>query len=170
LASPVRRPLQVDAAESNAAWSFKVRKTAAWDSVEYLNALPEKGRSSTPDYLVELRGFEPMAIAGAVRSRAIPPFAGQCAQPARRPRLLDCDRRPRLGCSPLALLAGVAEVASAECREALALIGPSLLHARALVVAPRRAEAERADRIRHIEHVGRVELTSRASSRGTYTR
>jgi hypothetical protein len=26
----------VDAAESDAAWSFKVRKTAAWDSVEYL--------------------------------------------------------------------------------------------------------------------------------------
>ena len=26
--------------------------------------------------VVELRGFEPMAIAGAVRSRAIPPFAG----------------------------------------------------------------------------------------------
>ena len=28
------------------------------------------------DFLVELRGFEPMAIAGAVRSRAVPPFAG----------------------------------------------------------------------------------------------
>jgi hypothetical protein len=35
--------------------------------------LPERA-----DFLVELRGFEPMAIAGAVRSRAIPPFAGQC--------------------------------------------------------------------------------------------
>jgi hypothetical protein len=29
-------------------------------------------------YLVELRGFEPMAIAGAVKSRAIPLFASQC--------------------------------------------------------------------------------------------
>jgi hypothetical protein len=30
--------------------------------------------------LEELRGFEPMAIASAVRSQAIPPFADQCAQ------------------------------------------------------------------------------------------
>jgi hypothetical protein len=53
-----------------------------------------------------------MAIADAVRSQAIPPFAGQCARPARGPRLLDRDRRPRLGRSPLAPLAGFAEVAS----------------------------------------------------------
>ena len=31
---------------------------------------------STLTPLAELRGFEPMAIAGAVRSRAIPPLAG----------------------------------------------------------------------------------------------
>jgi hypothetical protein len=43
-------------------------------------------------------------------------------------------------------------VGSPECREALALIGPSL----------RRAEAERVDRICYIEHVGRVELTDLA--------
>ena len=28
---------------------------------------------------MELKGFEPMAIAGAVRSRAVPPFASQRA-------------------------------------------------------------------------------------------
>jgi hypothetical protein len=38
-------------------------------------------RSIRAEFLVELRGFEPMAIVGAVRSRGIPPFAGQCAQP-----------------------------------------------------------------------------------------
>jgi hypothetical protein len=32
---------------------------------------------------VELRGFEPMAIAGAARSRAIPLFASKCAQAVR---------------------------------------------------------------------------------------
>jgi hypothetical protein len=32
------------------------------------------------DFLVELRGFEPMAIAGTVRSRAIRLFASQCAR------------------------------------------------------------------------------------------
>jgi hypothetical protein len=49
--------------------------------------------------MVELNGFKPMAIGGAVRSRAIPLFDSQCAQPARGTRLLDRDRRPRLGCS-----------------------------------------------------------------------
>jgi hypothetical protein len=34
------------------------------------------------DLLVELRGFEPMAIAGVARSPATPLFANQCAQPA----------------------------------------------------------------------------------------
>jgi hypothetical protein len=32
------------------------------------------------DFLVELRGFEPMPIAGTVRSRAIRLFASQCAR------------------------------------------------------------------------------------------
>jgi hypothetical protein len=54
------------------------------------------------EVLVELRGFEPMAIAGAVRSRAIPPFAGQCARPARGPRLLDRIDAHALDRSPLA--------------------------------------------------------------------
>ena len=44
------------------------------------------------------RGFEPMAIAGAVRSRAVPLFASQRAASS-RPALLDRDRRPCLGCS-----------------------------------------------------------------------
>ena len=47
------------------------------------------------DFLVELRGFELMAIAGTARSRAIPLFARRC-QPDRGPRLLDRDQRPRL--------------------------------------------------------------------------
>jgi hypothetical protein len=33
----------VDAAGSDAAWSFKVRKTAAWDSVEYLQRASREG-------------------------------------------------------------------------------------------------------------------------------
>jgi hypothetical protein len=53
------------------------------------------------DFVVERRGFEPMAIAGAVRSRANSPFAGQCAKSAGSPRLLDLGRdgveRPLLG-------------------------------------------------------------------------
>jgi hypothetical protein len=61
--------------------------------------------------LVELRGFKPMGIGGAVRSRAIPLFASQCAQPARGPRL-DRDRRPCFGRSLLASHSGGAEVAS----------------------------------------------------------
>ena len=49
------------------------------------------------EWLVELRGFEPMAIAGAERFRANPLFASQRARPARGSRLLDRDRCPRLG-------------------------------------------------------------------------
>jgi hypothetical protein len=51
------------------------------------------------NFVVELMGFEPMAIAGAARSRAIPLFASKCAQAVRGTRLLDHDRRPRLGSS-----------------------------------------------------------------------
>jgi hypothetical protein len=40
-----------------------------------------------------------MAIVGAARSRAIPLFAGQCAQAVRGPRLLDHDRDVRLALS-----------------------------------------------------------------------
>ena len=64
------------------------------------------------DFLVELRGFEPMAIAGAVRSRAIPPFAIQCAS-------LLAARAFSIAIDALASvallwvpLAGIAEVAS----------------------------------------------------------
>ena len=67
------------------------------------------------DFVVELRGFEPMAIVGAARSRAIPPFAGQCAQPARGPHLLDRDRRPRL-------LNAVADGESAEEAQSVAVV------------------------------------------------
>jgi hypothetical protein len=48
------------------------------------------------DFLVELRGFKPMAIASAVR--AIPPFAAQCAQPACGPRFSWTDRSAPAGC------------------------------------------------------------------------
>jgi hypothetical protein len=41
--------------------------------------------------------FEPMAIAGAERFRANPLSTSQRARPARGSRLLDRDRRPRLG-------------------------------------------------------------------------
>jgi hypothetical protein len=39
-------------------------------------SVAEEITSICADYLVELRGFEPMAIAGAVRSRASPVNAG----------------------------------------------------------------------------------------------
>jgi hypothetical protein len=60
---------------------------------------------------VELRGFEPMAIAGAVRSRATPLFASQCAQPVRDPRLLDRGQALASITLFLAPLASVGEVA-----------------------------------------------------------
>jgi hypothetical protein len=64
-------------------------------------ALPKRSNGGEPgpvraDFLVELRGFEPMAIADVARSRAIPLLPVN----ARRlfaARLLDLDLRPRLG-------------------------------------------------------------------------
>jgi hypothetical protein len=52
------------------------------------------------DSLVELRGFEPMAIADAARSRVIPLLPVNAPVNARRlfaARLLDLDLRARLG-------------------------------------------------------------------------
>ena len=54
-------------------------------------------RPPEAEWLVELRGFEPMAIAGADRFRANPLFVSQRARLARGSCLLDRDRRPRLG-------------------------------------------------------------------------
>ena len=47
------------------------------------------------DFLVELRGFEPMAIAGPVRSRVGSPLGDSFAY-SRPPRRRTCLRRPPL--------------------------------------------------------------------------
>jgi len=66
-------------------------------------SVAEEITSICADYLVELRGFEPMANAGTVRSRAIRLFASHCAQSARGLRL-----RSRSKHAPRGSLSGAA--------------------------------------------------------------